>query len=262
MNHLTIKSIIHPSAIIHPEAKIADNVTIDQFVTVDRNVEIGAGTHIFPQASILEGSRIGKNCSIFQGAVVGAIPQDLKFKGEETEVIIGDNTTLREYVTVNRGTVAKNKTVVENDCLIMAYCHIAHDCLMGNNEGGSRISKDVPPYVLAGHDPLSYAAVKSLSEGLCAELSDTNVQILVAFPGAMNTDIKKNSGMGDRTDYDKEKAGSVLQPRRAAEIIISGMERNKKRVFVGNDSKTMNLLYRISPDFAVKLIYKKIQHKF
>jgi len=190
-----------PLAYIHPDAKIASSVVVDPFVSIDKNVEIGEGTWIGSNVTIMEGVRIGKNCKIFPGAVVGAIPQDLKFKGEETLAIIGDNTTLREYVTINRGTAAKGKTVVGNNCLIMAYCHVAHDCLVGNNvimsnatqlagevvvddfailsggvlvhqfthigshviiQGGSKVSKDVPPFVTAGRDPLSYAGVNSI----------------------------------------------------------------------------------------------------
>jgi UDP-N-acetylglucosamine acyltransferase len=190
-----------PLAYIHPSAKIASSVVIDPFVTIDQNVEIGEGTRIGSNVTILEGTRIGKNCTIFPGAVVGAIPQDLKFKGEESLAIIGDNTTLRECVTVHRGTASKGKTVVGNNCLIMAYCHVAHDCEVGNNviisnatqlagevivddyaiigggtlvhqfchlgshimiQGGALINKDVPPYVKAAREPISYAGVNSI----------------------------------------------------------------------------------------------------
>lgn len=190
-----------PLAYIHPDAKIAPNVVIDPFVTVDKNVEIGEGTWIGSNVTIMEGARIGKNCKIFPGAVISAIPQDLKFKGEDSLAIIGDNTTLREYVTINRGTSAKGKTVVGDNCLLMAYCHVAHDCVVGNNvimsnatqlagevvvedfailsgavlvhqfthigkhvmiQGGSRVTKDVPPFVTAGRDPLSYAGINSI----------------------------------------------------------------------------------------------------
>lgn len=190
-----------PLAYIHPDAKIASTVVIDPFVTIDKNVEIGEGTWIGSNVTIMEGVRIGKNCRIFPGSVVGAIPQDLKFKGEDTLAIIGDNTTLREYVTVNRGTAAKGKTVIGNNCLIMAYVHVAHDCVLGNNiiisnatqlagevviddfailsggilvhqfthigshvmiQGGSKVNKDVPPFVTAGRDPLSYAGINSI----------------------------------------------------------------------------------------------------
>jgi UDP-N-acetylglucosamine acyltransferase len=190
-----------PLAYVHPDAKIAPSVVIEPFVTIDKNVVIGEGTRIGSNVTILEGVRIGKNCTIFPNAVIGAIPQDLKFKGEDTLAIIGDNTTIREFVTINRGTAAKGKTVVGNNCLIMAYCHVAHDCVIGNNvimsnscqlageveisdyailgggclvhqftrigshvmiQGGSKIGKDVPPYITAGREPLSYAGINSI----------------------------------------------------------------------------------------------------
>ncbi len=190
-----------PLAYVHPDAKIAATVVIDPFVTIDKNVEIGDGTWIGSNVTIMEGVRIGKNCRIFPGSVIGAIPQDLKFKGEDTLAIIGDNTTLREYVTVNRGTSAKGKTVIGNNCLIMAYCHVAHDCLLGDNiiisnatqlageveiddyailsggilvhqfthigshvmvQGGAKVNKDIPPFVTAGREPLSYAGINSI----------------------------------------------------------------------------------------------------
>ena len=190
-----------PLAYVHPAAKIASNVVIDPFGTIDQNVEIGEGTRIGSNVTILEGARIGKNCTIFPGAVISAIPQDLKFNGEDTVAIIGDNTTLRECVTVNRGTAAKGKTVVGNNCLIMAYSHIAHDVCVGDNvimsnctqvagevvidnyavigggalihqfshigahvmvQGGALINKDIPPYVKAARTPISYAGVNSI----------------------------------------------------------------------------------------------------
>ncbi len=190
-----------PLASIHPNAKIAPNVIIDPFVTIEDNVEIGEGTHIMSGAVIMWGARIGRNCRIFPNAVVSAIPQDLKFHGEETLAIVGDNTTLRECVTVNRGTDARGKTVVGDNCLIMAYSHVAHDAIVGNNviisnatqlagevvvddcavigggtlvhqfchigahvmvQGGSRIGKDVPPYVKAAREPVAYTGINSV----------------------------------------------------------------------------------------------------
>jgi UDP-N-acetylglucosamine acyltransferase len=193
--------MIQPLAYIHPQAKIADNVVIEPFVTIHKNVEIGEGTWIGSNVTIMDGARIGKNCRIFPGAVISAIPQDLKFKGENTLVIIGDNTTIRECVTINRGTKDRWKTEIGSNCLIMAYCHVAHDCEIGdycifsNNTtiaghvtvgdhvvlagmvaihqfckvgahafitGGSLVRKDVPPYVKAAREPLSYAGVNSV----------------------------------------------------------------------------------------------------
>lgn len=190
-----------PLAYIHPAAKIASSVVIDPFVTIDANVEIGEGTRILSGATILEGSRIGKNVTIFPNAVIGAIPQDLKFVGEETLAVIGDNTVLRECVTVNRGTAARGKTVVGSNCLIMAYSHVAHDCVVGDDviisnstqlagevvvdnfavigggtlvhqfchlgahvmiQGGALINKDIPPFVKAAREPIAYTGVNSV----------------------------------------------------------------------------------------------------
>lgn len=190
-----------PLAYVHPDAQIAENVVIDPFVTIDKNVVIEEGTRIGSNATILEGAHIGKNCKIFPGAVISAVPQDLKFRGEKTTVKIGDNTTIRECVTINRGTAARGRTVVGNNCLIMAYVHIAHDCLIGDQvilgnatqiageviiddwailsglvavhqfvhigkhvmiSGGSLVSKDVPPFVKAGRSPLSYVGINSI----------------------------------------------------------------------------------------------------
>ena len=122
-----------PLAYVHPQAKIARNVVIEPFTTIHNNVTIGSGTWIGSNVTIMEGARIGKNCRIFPGSVISAIPQDLKFKGEETTAVIGDNCIIRECVTINRGTVDRGKTVIGKNCLIMAYSHIAHDCILGNN---------------------------------------------------------------------------------------------------------------------------------
>jgi len=190
-----------PLAYVHPGAKIAKNVVIEPFTTIHNNVLIGEGTWIGSNVTIMEGARIGKNCNIFPGAVISAIPQDLKFRDEETTAEIGDNTTIREYVTVNRGTVDRGKTVIGDNCLLMAYCHIAHDCLVGDNcifsnnstlaghitvgdyvilagmtavnqfcmignhafvTGGSMVRKDVPPFVKAAREPLSYVGINSI----------------------------------------------------------------------------------------------------
>ena len=190
-----------PLAYVHPGAKIAKNVVIEPFTTIHNNVVIGEGTWIGSNVTIMEGARIGKNCNIFPGAVISAIPQDLKFQDEETTAEIGDNTTIREYVTINRGTIDRGKTVVGKNCLIMAYCHIAHDCIVGDHcifsnsstlaghitvgdyvvlagmtavhqfcmignhafvTGGSLVRKDVPPYVKAAREPLSYVGINSI----------------------------------------------------------------------------------------------------
>ena len=190
-----------PLAYVHPGAKIAKNVVIEPFTTINNNVVIGEGSWIGSNVTIMEGARIGKNVNIFPGAVISAIPQDKKFDDEDTVTIIGDNTTIRECVTINRGTTDKMKTQIGHDCWIMAYSHIAHDCIVGdhcifsNNStlaghivvgdhvvlagmaavqqfctigshafvtGGSLVRKDVPPYVKAGREPLSYVGINSI----------------------------------------------------------------------------------------------------
>jgi UDP-N-acetylglucosamine acyltransferase len=186
---------------IHPNAQIGINVTISPFSYIDDNVEIGDNTWIGPNVTIFSGARIGKNCRIFPGAVISAIPQDLKFNGEDTTTEIGDNTTIRECVTVNRGTTDKMKTAIGNNCLLMAYVHIAHDCILGNNiiiansvnlaghviiedyvileglaavqqfvkigahafiTGGSLVRKNVPPFTKAAREPLQYIGINSV----------------------------------------------------------------------------------------------------
>lgn len=188
-------------SVIHPEAKLGANVTVEPFSVIHEDVEIGEGTWIGSHVTIYPGARIGKNVRIFPGAVISAVPQDLKFGGEITTAEIGDNTTIRECVTVNRGTADKLKTVIGQNCLIMAYVHVAHDCLIGNNcilansvqlaghvtmgefaiiggssavhqfahigrhvmiSGGSLVRKDVPPFTKAGREPLSYAGINSI----------------------------------------------------------------------------------------------------
>lgn len=190
-----------PLAYVHPQAKIANNVVIEPFVTIYKNVEIGEGTWIGSNVTIMEGARIGRNCKIFPGTVISAIPQDLKYAGEETLVKIGDNVTIRECVTINRGTKASFETVVGDNTLIMACAHIAHDCVVGKNciianaaglaghinvddyaiiggmaaihqfcnigahvmiSGGSLVRKDVPPYTKAAREPLSFVGINSI----------------------------------------------------------------------------------------------------
>lgn len=182
-------------------AKIGENVTIEGFTTIYEDVEIGEGTHIGPNVTIYPGARIGKNCQIFPGSVISAVPQDLKFHGEYTTTEIGDNTIIRECVTIHRGTDDMNKTTVGNNCLLMGYVHVAHDCQVGNHcilanytglsghniledyvilegkvgtqqfirigahafiAGGSLVRKNVPPYVRAAREPLTYAGVNAI----------------------------------------------------------------------------------------------------
>ena len=190
-----------PLSFVHSGAKIDKSVVIEPFVTIESNVVIGKGTWIGSNVTIMEGARIGENCRIFPGAVISAIPQDLKFNGENSIVEIGNNTTIRECATVNRGTSATGKTIIGENCLLMAYSHVAHDCKIGDNcvivngvalaghvtigdfailggnsavhqfvtigrhamiSGGSLVRKDVPPFVKAAREPLSYIGINSI----------------------------------------------------------------------------------------------------
>ncbi len=206
---------IHPTAIVHPSATIADSAVVGPYAIVEENVRIGEGTLLESHNRVGSGARIGKNCRIGHGAVVSTIPQDLKFAGEETELYIGDGTTVREFSTLNRGTKAAGKTVVGRNCLVMAYAHVAHDCQLGDNVilangvqmgghveiqdfaivggmatikqfarigrhcmvgGGYRVNKDVPPFTLAGHEPLAFEGLNSIGlrrRGFSKETIDT-----------------------------------------------------------------------------------------
>lgn len=185
-------------AIVSPKAQLGENVTVGPFTIIEDDVIIGAGTTIGANVLIANGARIGKECRIHHGAVVGTNPQDLKFHGEASILEVGDYTTIREYATLNRGTHVRGKTTVGSHCFIMAYTHVAHDCSVGNHVilansvnmaghvviedyvviGGlvgihqferigrhvmiganSRAMKDVPPYVLAGQEPLAFTGL-------------------------------------------------------------------------------------------------------
>ena len=193
--------MIKKNNFIDEKAVIGKSVKIEPFSFIDENVIIGDDCWVGNNVTIYSGARIGNNVKIFPGAVISAVPQDMKFDGEETLVEIGDNTIIRECATINRGTIDRNKTIIENDCLIMAYVHIAHDCIVKNNSilvnavqigghsiidehaiigggsvihqftkigkysmtaGGSVIRKDIPPYCKAGKNPLKYMGINSI----------------------------------------------------------------------------------------------------
>ena len=191
-------------AYVHPDARLGKDVVVEPFAYIAADVVIGDGSWIGPNSVIMDGARLGKNCRTFPGAVISAIPQDLKFAGEQTTTEVGDNTTMREGVTINRGTTALGKTVVGNNCLLMANSHVAHDCVVGNNcilvnnvglagevvlgdwailgggsavhqfthigehamiSGGTMLRKDVPPYVMVNHNPIGYMGINSVGLG-------------------------------------------------------------------------------------------------
>lgn len=185
-------------AYVHPDARIGKNVTVEPFATIHGDVQVGDNSWVGPNAVLMDGARIGHDCRIFPGAVISAIPQDLKFAGEKTTAEVGNGTTVRECVTINRGTADREKTAVGENCLLMAYVHLAHDCILGNNiviansvnlaghvtiddwailegnvavqqfihigahsfiAGASLVRKNVPPFVKAAREPLGYMGV-------------------------------------------------------------------------------------------------------
>ena len=191
-------SNISSLAYVHPNVEIKEDVIVEPFAYIEDNVVIGAGTRVMAHACIMSGARIGEKCTIFPNAVISGIPQDLKFENEDSLAIIGDNTTVRECATVNRGTKSRGQTIVGSNCLLMAYCHVAHDCVLkdhviiGNSvqiageveiydhaiisggtlihqftrigkhtmiQGGTRLGKDIPPYTVAGREPVSYVGL-------------------------------------------------------------------------------------------------------
>lgn len=196
-----MSTLIHPTAIVSPKAQIGENVKIGAYTVIEDDVIIGDGTEIFYHVIIANGARIGKNCRIFSCASIATEPQDLKYAGEQTFVQIGDNTVIREFVTVNRATTATYKTVVGSNCLLMAYSHVAHDGLLGNNiilanavqlaghvtvedyvimggsaivhqfsfvgchamiGGGVKVVKDIPPFTLVGENPPKVDGINKL----------------------------------------------------------------------------------------------------
>lgn len=193
-------SDISPLAFVHPEAKIGENVTIHPFVYIDRDVEIGDGCIFWPHASVRAGARIGKNCHFYDGCIISATPQDFRWKGEESYVLIGDNNTIREHVIINRSIYKDGATRIGNNNFIMAESHIAHDTEIGNSvvignsvmiagsckindfailsscalvhekceigrwaliKGGCRVNGHVPPFVIMAHNPISYFGVNA-----------------------------------------------------------------------------------------------------
>ena len=222
--------MISPLASIHPDAKLGKNVEIGPFVFIDCDVIIGDNCVIDSNATICRYTKLGNNCHVFPSAVIGEIPQDLKFHGEETWAIIGDNCVLREFVTIHRGTASKGKTIVGKNNLIMAYCHVAHDCILHDNiimsnctqlagevevddfaiigggtlvhqfshigshvmiQGGSKINKDIPPFIIAARDPIAYCGINSIGlnrRGFTPEQIHMIQEVYrIMYQGGMNT---------------------------------------------------------------------------
>jgi UDP-N-acetylglucosamine acyltransferase len=259
------KSLNH----IHPNAKIASNVTINPFTTVCQDVEIGENTWIGPNVTIMDGARIGANCKVFPGAVISAVPQDLKFKGEESLAIIGDHTVIRECVTINRGTSATGKTEIGSHCLLMAYSHIAHDCVVGNHcifsnsstlaghvnvgnhvvlagltaiqqfcrigdfafiSGGSRVRKDVPPYVKVARDPLIFVGVNSIG----MERNGVEKEQISLVQEVYRTLFRSKHNISQALDVVKNK----IEPTKERYAILEFIEKSSQGIVRGYHQKS------------------------
>ena len=256
---------IHPLATVHPNAKLGENVEVGPYAYIEEHVEIGDGSRILPHSTIFNYVKMGKNCTVFPGAVIGAIPQDLKFDGEVTYVEIGDNVNIRECATINRGTKASGRgvTKIGNNVLLMSYTHVAHDCTVGNNcilvsyvgiagetdvddwatiggssvahqfsrigkhafiGGGCKINKDVPPYVLCGRDPLSYAGVNivglrrrgfTATSRICTTSSTATATISLMLLQRLNqASLNRKKGIPSSSSSEDPSAVSSVVPAR------------------------------------------------
>ena len=253
--------MISPLAHIHSSAFIGNNVTIDPFVVIHEGVTIGDDTHVMSGAVIMEGTNIGKGCLIFPGAVLGAIPQDLKFVGEKTTVEIGNHTTIRECVTINRGTKDKWKTVIGSNCLLMAYAHVAHDCVLGDHviiangvqlaghveigeyaiigglagapqfsrigahtyvAGHTVINKDVPPFIKAGRTPISFAGVNSVGLQRRGFTNETINAILEIYRTIYNKGLNTSQAL--------EHVESQLPPCTEKDLIVTFIKQSKRGI--------------------------------
>lgn len=257
-------SQISPLAFVHPEAKIGENVRIAPFAFIDRDVVIGDNCVIDASATVCQYTRLGANCHVFPSAVIGAVPQDLKFHGEVTWTIIGDNNVLREFVTVHRGTASKGQTVIGNNNLIMAYCHVAHDCILHDHiimsnatqlagevevedfaiigggtlvhqfthigshvmvQGGSRINKDVPPYIIAAREPISFCGINSVGLNRRGFTPDQIHTIQEVYR------IIYNSGLNTTQAIDKVEAEMPATPER--DLIVSFVKASPRGIIKG-----------------------------
>jgi UDP-N-acetylglucosamine acyltransferase len=237
---------------VHPTAKLGKDVIVEPFAYIGQHVEIEEGTWIGPHATILEGAYIGKNCKIFPGAVIGAVPQDLKFRGENSTLVIEDNVIVRECCTLNRGTEASMTTRIGSGSLLMAYVHVAHDCFIGSNcilannvnlaghieignyviiggvsavhqfvkigdhsmiGGGSLVRKDVPPFIKAAREPLSYAGVNSIGLRRRGFTSDqiNRIQDIYRILFVKNNNVKKAIDLIEATIHESAEKEQILQ---------------------------------------------------
>lgn len=256
--------MISPLAYIDPEAKIGENCEIGPFAYIDKNVIIGDNCTIMPHASVLSGTRMGNNNKVFHGAVIGGVPQDLKFKGEETTCEIGDNNMIRENVTINRGTASRGKTVVGSNNLFMENSHIGHDCIIGSGciignsskmageviiddnailsacvlvhqfchiggyvmvQGGSRFSMDVPPYIIVGREPARYCGLNIVGLRRRGFSNETITNIRNAYRNIYESDNNVSTGVA------KIKENIPMSPE--IEYILNFIENESDRGIIG-----------------------------
>ena len=238
---------IHPTAIVHPGVELGKDVEIGPFSIINDNVIIGDGCKIKSQVLIDSGSRLGKNVAVFSGAVLGTAPQDLKYNGEKTYLEVGDNTIIREFATLNRGTAHSTRTIIGQNCLLMAYVHVAHDCIIGNDViianavnmgghvvigdyagiggitgihqfvhigqhafvgGGYRITKDVPPFILAMGEPLQYGGLNTIGLKKHGFSSDAMLMIKRAYKIVYRSGLTKKAAL-DKLQQDFENSPEV-----------------------------------------------------
>lgn len=254
---------IDPRADVNPKAEIANDVTISAFAVVEAGAVIGDGTSVAHHALIASGARIGKNCEIHHGAVIGHVPQDLKYKNEPTTCELGDRNVIREYATLHRGTVETGRTIIGNDNLLMGYVHIAHDCVLGNNiimsnaamvaghvhiddfaiiggitpvhqfvrigahtmiGGGLRVPKDVPPYVRAAGEPLVFAGLNSIGLRRRGFSAETIAALDTAYT------ILYNSGLNVSQAVARIKADASLMAKPEIQYVVKFITESKRGI--------------------------------
>ena len=252
---------IHPTAIVDPSASLDPGVEIGPWAIVGPNVRIGSGTRLGPNAMVERNTTIGTNCRIHKGAVLGTDPQDLKFGEEETELLVGDRTVIREYATLNRGTSASGRTVVGNDCLLMAYTHVAHDCVLGDHVilsnavnmaghvelqdwvivggltpihqfvkvgahafvgGGSRLSQDVPPFCRVAGSPPKLYGLNSVGLERRGFSQETRSTLKQAYRILFQSQLNVSQGV--------RRAREELDPGEAVEALLSFIERSERGI--------------------------------
>jgi len=252
---------IDPRAIVSPKAELAEDVVVGPYTIIEEGVIIGQGTQIGPHVFVASGSHIGRGCKIFFGTVIGTPPQDVKYRGEETTVEIGDHTIIREYCTVHRGTRARWKTVVGRECFLMAYVHVAHDCQVGDRVilanavnmgghvtieddvgiggvvpihqfvrigqhafigGGYRVPKDVPPYILAMGEPLQYGGVNYIGLKRKGFTSEQLLQIRRAYRLIYRSNLNVSQAL--------ERIKAELEPTEEVRHIVTFIENSERGI--------------------------------